>query len=215
MTPPTIIPPSSYWPASYQGGPYSGNQNHAVYGGLPQAGLLNGFDPETLAQILQLIQIAQEQKRFQPTSGAFPYAASAPLKEAEKLKGTKFPIRVKLCQTDEDCHKGAHEVFRVDAESSIAELRQYLRRQFKALSELNSAGKANLKGACWGEEDRIVKIKAMYTDSNHWDVSSDVVSETMLTEQNCRDTLDMLKKRGGHDFLCVVIGPPAGSCYPE
>lgn len=124
------------------------------------------------------------------------------------IEDSKFSIRVTLVNNGEECSKTAHEVLELDANSTLAQLKKVLRRQFKEISEKGSEGKVNLKGAHISDE-KIIKIKAMYGGTN-WDFGcADRVPETVLTDDNCSRVLKMLKSWGGHDTLCAIVAAPA------
>ncbi|KAI9054053.1 hypothetical protein LZ554_001224 [Drepanopeziza brunnea f. sp. 'monogermtubi'] len=142
-----------------------------------------------------------------PTSGHHPGPVTPAPENEPPIATGPVSARVKLvckCGNEDDVPAG-HEIVCFEANSNYAELCMILARRFKQIQSGTSDVRANLAECVWTKKHKIVQVKVDWVDSNDSNWGSTNISNSVVTEANCKEVLKMMQDRKGRDYVTVYI----------
>jgi hypothetical protein len=117
-------------------------------------------------------------------------------------------VRVTLCNPQRLATGVSHDVLELDLRSSLPLLIQTITEHFRKLStKAKLSDRPNLTGYLLNANAKVTELKVVYEDSKgSWDQACDGVAGTILTDDNSKRVMRMLKAWRGRDMLCASIG---------
>jgi hypothetical protein len=122
-----------------------------------------------------------------------------------------FSARIKLnCKENGHTYDCGHEVMRIGSSWNYVDLCANIKNKFTNLQSADATKRSNI-GPCsyWSNIHKIVEIKTSCASNavNSWVPLDDEQGQTVITQENCADVLDMIKNVVVPS-LSVVIAPP-------